>query len=41
LGGTFFAHSSKDLEGWEDLEGNKTELISTIGKLIDEHLTEK
>jgi hypothetical protein len=37
LNGSFFAHMSKDAEGWKDSAGLRSELISIVGKKIDEH----
>lgn len=37
LNGSFHAHLSKDAEGWKDSSGERSELNSMIGKLIEEH----
>lgn len=38
LNWTFFAHLSKDAEGWKDMAGLRSEEISVIGKKIEEYL---
>jgi hypothetical protein len=37
LNGSFFTHLSKDAEGWQDSKGERSELNSLVGKLIEEH----
>lgn len=41
LNGSFHAHLIKDAEGWKDSNGERSELNSLIGKLIDEHENNK
>jgi hypothetical protein len=41
LNGSFFGHLSKDTEGWKDSEGRRSDLISIVGRMIDEHLANK
>jgi len=37
LNNTFFGHLTKDLGGWQDTTGKRSETISLIGSLIEEN----
>jgi hypothetical protein len=38
LNGTFLAHIMRGADFWKDLSGNASEIIITVGNLIEEHL---
>jgi hypothetical protein len=39
--GAFFGHLSKEGDVWKELSGNTEELVSVVGKMIDEHEKDK